>query len=76
VTTPVKFALRNITEVGGIIMFDYVSDATGIDIPGIDGKAGIGDGRIYTLDGRFVGTSTDGLPKGIYIVNKKKIIIK
>lgn len=76
VTTPVKFALRNITEVGGIIMFDYVSDATGIDIPGIDGKAGIGNGRIYTLDGRFVGTSTDGLPKGIYIVNKKKIIIK
>ena len=76
VTTPVKFALRNITEVGGIIMFDYVSDATGIDIPGIDGKTGIGDGRIYTLDGRFVGTSTDGLPKGIYIVNKKKIIIK
>ncbi|MBR7031727.1 MAG: alpha-amylase [Prevotella sp.] len=36
------------------------------------------DGKVYTLDGRLV--RTDGnlqqLPKGLYIVNKKKVIVK
>jgi alpha-amylase len=36
------------------------------------------DGKVYTLDGRLV--RTDGnlqqLPKGVYILNKKKIIVK
>jgi alpha-amylase len=34
--------------------------------------------KVYTLDGRVVrsGHSLEGLPKGIYIVNKKKIIVK
>ena len=30
--------------------------------------------RIYTLDGRYVGTNSDLLPRGMYIVNGKKII--
>lgn len=35
-------------------------------------------GNVYTIDGRIVGTDgkLEGLPKGIYIVNKKKIILK
>lgn len=36
-------------------------------------------GAIYTLEGRMVRTdshSTEGLPKGIYIINKKKIVVK
>ena len=35
-------------------------------------------GNVYSLDGRIVGTDgkLEGLPKGIYIVNKKKIILK
>ncbi|MBO4719648.1 MAG: starch-binding protein [Prevotella sp.] len=41
----------------------------------------IGNGhadRVYTLDGRQVSTdgNMDNLPKGVYIVNKKKIIVK
>ena len=32
------------------------------------------DNRIYTLDGRFVGTDASVLPHGIYIQNKKKFV--
>ena len=30
--------------------------------------------RIYTIDGRYVGTNPDQLPRGLYIVNGKKIV--
>ena len=30
--------------------------------------------RVYTLDGRYVGTDPDQLPRGIYILNGKKIV--
>ena len=30
--------------------------------------------RIYTLDGRYVGTSFDTLPNGVYVVKGKKIV--
>jgi len=32
--------------------------------------------RIYNLGGQFVGTSTVSLPKGVYIVNGKKVVVK
>ena len=32
------------------------------------------DHGVYTLDGRFVGSSLTTLPKGIYIVNGKKVV--
>lgn len=38
------------------------------------GDNGQTDRRIYTLDGRFVGTDTSLLPKGIYIAGGKKIV--
>lgn len=33
-------------------------------------------GKVYNLNGQFVGTTTKGLGKGIYIVNGKKWIVK
>ena len=33
-------------------------------------------GNVYNLNGQFVGTTTQGLSKGIYIVNGKKWIVK
>ncbi|SFW22004.1 M6 family metalloprotease domain-containing protein [Prevotellaceae bacterium HUN156] len=30
--------------------------------------------KIYTIDGRFVGTDPDLLPRGLYIINGKKIV--
>ena len=46
--------------------------ATGIDDIAVQ-KSTVDD-RIYLLDGRYVGTSMDNLPKGVYIRNGKKVI--
>lgn len=32
--------------------------------------------RIYSIDGRYVGTCSSGLPKGIYIIKGRKILVK
>lgn len=32
--------------------------------------------KVYNLNGQYVGNSTTGLPKGLYIVNGKKLVIK
>lgn len=49
--------------------------ATGITnlvVPGINAKAA--DNRIYTIDGRYVGTDVNKLSKGLYIRNGEKFI--
>lgn len=33
-------------------------------------------GKVYNLQGQFVGSSLQGLSKGVYIINGKKVIIK
>ena len=48
-------------------------ETTGIDDLQQD-KALNGAQRIYTLDGRYVGTSFDTLPNGIYVIKGKKIV--
>lgn len=47
-------------------------ETTGIDNLQ-QGKPLTGAQRIYTLDGRYVGTSFDTLPSGIYVIKGKKI---
>lgn len=32
--------------------------------------------RVYNLNGQYVGNTTEGLPKGLYIVNGKKMVIR
>lgn len=34
------------------------------------------DGKVYSVSGQYVGNTTKGLQKGIYIVNGKKVVIK
>lgn len=46
---------------------------TGIQSPSIIERI-TSDNRIYTLDGRYVGTDTSILPHGIYIQNNKKFV--
>lgn len=46
---------------------------TGIQSPSII-ERNISDNRIYTLDGRYVGTDASILPHGIYIQNNKKFV--
>ena len=60
----------------GIITFDYLKDfSTGIASPiiNVDGEK---DAHVHTLDGRYLGTDVQHLNKGIYIINKKKVVIK
>lgn len=58
----------------------FVEDpVTGIATPISMSGTDKGDGNVYTIDGRIVRqgtTSVDGLDKGLYIVNGKKIQVK
>ena len=49
------------------------NETTGIQAPSIIERS-ISDNRIYTLDGRYVGTDATILPHGIYIQNNKKFV--
>ncbi len=63
-------------EADGVITFDYLKDfTTGIDSPVIQQNQEK-DTRIFTLDGRYLGTDASQLTKGVYIIGKKKVIIK
>lgn len=50
------------------------ASVSGIEITEADG--GADSRRIYNLDGQYVGTSLDGLKKGIYLRNGKKLLVK
>lgn len=68
--------LYNIKETNGIITFDYLKDfTTGIDSP-ITNVEADKDASIYTLDGRYLGTDASKLGKGVYVIGKKKVVIK
>ena len=51
-------------------------DGSLMGIEDIDSCDNADSGRIYSLGGQYVGDNADSLPKGIYIRNGKKIIIK
>ncbi len=51
-------------------------DPTSIDHLGCESNQQTNDNRIYSIDGTFMGTNLETLPKGIYIRNGKKIIKK
>lgn len=68
--------LYNIKETDGVITFDYLKDfTTGIDSP-ITNVDADKDASIYTLDGRYLGTDASKLGKGVYVIGKKKVVIK
>ncbi len=60
-------------EGAGVKLRVTVNDET-TDITEIEGQVITGD--VYSLQGIYLGNSTENLPKGIYIVNGKKIMIK
>ena len=49
-----------------------VPEATGIAHPTTD--ASTPKDGIYTLDGVYLGTNVESLPRGVYIVGGKKIV--
>jgi len=67
--------IYNIKETDGVITFDFLETTTAIKtVETTDIQKGTD--RIYTIDGRLVNTAKDQLPKGIYIIGKKKVVIK
>jgi immune inhibitor A len=73
-TKKVNKALSNIAQSAeGVITFDFVANNTaGID--GIIDNTTATHQPIYTLDGRYVGTSTTALPRGVYVRGGKKFV--
>lgn len=58
------------------VSFKFINnepEPTGIQLPSIFERS-TSDNRIYTLDGRYVGTDASILPHGIYIQNNKKFV--
>lgn len=73
-----KMGLYDITEntSTGEVSFRFVADATptGIgNIPTVTDN-GTADNRVFSLDGRCLGSDFSTLPKGIYIIGGKKIV--
>lgn len=59
----------------GIITFKFLDpDVTGIKDAIIEKE--YKDNRVYTLDGRYAGTKTESLGKGLYIINNKKVVVR
>lgn len=60
-------------------MIDIDGIATGLDEINIDGVVANRPCNVYSIDGRLIRkdtSSTDGLPKGIYVVNGRKVAVK
>lgn len=65
-------------EASGDIYFYYLkrpSTGTSTGVNAINVVPDYADSRIFTIDGRFVGTDMSVLPKGVYIINHKKIVV-
>lgn len=67
--------IYDIKETNGVITFKYL-DPTVTSIKDAIVEKKHKDNKIYTLDGRYIGTNADGLNKGIYIIGNKKVVIK
>lgn len=63
---------RTSSDSSANICVDGIS--TGITTATLDGNDS--DGRVYNVSGQFVGTQTRDLPKGVYLRNGNKIIVK
>ena len=68
--------IYNIALKNGIVTFDFLKDqtSTGIEQPE-SATENNNEEKIYTIDGRYVGTNLNALPKGVYIKGKKKVVV-
>lgn len=66
-------ALKNIVynTSSGVLTFDYVNDVAAGILPVWNNETK--DSRIYSVDGRYLGTDLNALPHGVYIVGGHKI---
>ena len=57
-----------------LVTLSFTYQTTGISQ--VEGIKQALQGKVYTLQGQCVGSSLQGLSKGVYIINGKKVIIK
>lgn len=67
--------IYNIKEENGVITFDYLDNISAIQLPSVD-ETNMTTKQIFSLDGRYLGNDASKLTKGIYIIVKKKVVIK
>lgn len=65
-------AIKNIKYDNGVLTFDYVNDVASGILP-VWGDKQATDGRVYSINGAYLGDDITKLPHGIYIVNGQKI---
>ena len=62
--------------------FSFVMDEegkgepTGIVDVNTNENAGVNNNKVYGINGQYIGTSLKNLPKGIYIMNGQKFVVK
>lgn len=66
-------AIKNIKYDNGELRFDYVNDVASGILP-VWGDKQATDGRVYSINGAYLGDDITKLPHGIYIVNGQKIV--
>lgn len=66
-------AIKNVKYDNGVLTFDYVNDVASGILPVWDDKQAT-DGRVYSINGAYLGDDITKLPHGIYIVNGQKIV--
>lgn len=57
-----------------LVALSFTYQTTGISQ--IEGIKQALQGKVYNLQGQYVGSSLQGLSKGVYMINGKKVIIK
>lgn len=66
-------AIKNVKYDNGVLTFDYVNDVASGILP-VWGDKQATDGRVYSINGAYLGDNITKLPHGIYIVNGQKIV--
>ena len=67
--------IYNIKEENEVITFDYLDNTSAIQLPSVD-ETDMTTKQIFSLDGRYLGNDASKLTKGVYIIGKKKVVIK
>lgn len=66
-------AIKNVKYDNGVLTFDYVNDVASGILPRL-GRQASHCGRVYSINGAYLGDDITKLPHGIYIVNGQKIV--
>lgn len=72
---PLDKPIYNILEKEGIVYFDFLEKFPTQGIVPTFSQEATNDKRIFSIDGKYMGTDKSILPQGIYIIGGKKVYI-